>query len=318
MERLTVGCIPYWNLLPLYRELAESDLSCDIKRGKSPSEVNRWLKDGVIDVSPCSSICLEESSFRVAAPIGIASSGKVESVYLGFNAAAAEIYDVFCKRHRLACEIFSHIATVVEVGNPRFARLFYREMDKEAAEIPNNLGLYLTPDSAASSALTKVLLRLWFKSGVVDRLLNRECLYDEDPAVSLLIGDQALERADSFFRKLDLGSIWHEMVGLPFVFAVWQSKRPLNEYWLKHLWGLADLAQINMSLHPERYFENSMGHRARKSLIEYWKLIDYQLHSEHFLSLDLFRSLYRELKSEKSQETQKIGFATPESTPRHP
>lgn len=44
----------------------------------------------------------------------------------------------------------------------------------------------------------------------------------------LMIGDKVFEQADSYPYRLDLGTVWQEMTGLPFVFAVWVKRKGLD------------------------------------------------------------------------------------------
>jgi cyclic dehypoxanthinyl futalosine synthase len=57
---------------------------------------------------------------------------------------------------------------------------------------------------------------------------------------ALLIGDAALEVEGRFRHELDLGAVWKEMTGLPFVFAVWVA-RP-------GLFGADEIAGLQQSL----------------------------------------------------------------------
>ena len=49
----------------------------------------------------------------------------------------------------------------------------------------------------------------------------------------LVIGDRAFEQRRQSTFIYDLGSEWRSITGLPFVFAVWVSKRKLNEDFIK-------------------------------------------------------------------------------------
>jgi len=83
----------------------------------------------------------------------------------------------------------------------------------------------LTTASATSVVLLRILLEL--KNHVSpDYTLfeqGKDHPYDRADAV-LLIGDHALKRprVEGFAYEYDLGGVWHEFTGLPFVFALWQ------------------------------------------------------------------------------------------------
>src|SRR5436853_7298119 len=102
----------------------------------------------------------------------------------------------------------------------------------------------VTPESATSVALTKVLLPEAEQVPLAE--------YDTADA-KLLIGDAALKSAfEDPTPHYDLGRLWLERTGLPMVFAVWACPEPLAE-------GLAELedalvAAVRMAhAEPERH-----------------------------------------------------------------
>jgi len=92
----------------------------------------------------------------------------------------------------------------------------------------------VTPESATSVALTKVLL-----PGADQAPLEA---YDSgESEAKLLIGDAALRSAfEDPTPHYDLGKLWLERTGLPMVFAVWACPEPLAE-------GLAELEDALVS-----------------------------------------------------------------------
>jgi chorismate dehydratase len=90
----------------------------------------------------------------------------------------------------------------------------------------------VTPESATSVALTKVLLP-------EAEHVPLEQYGDAD--AKMLIGDAALKSAfEDPTPHYDLGRLWMERTGLPMVFAVWACPEPLAE-------GLADLEDALVS-----------------------------------------------------------------------
>jgi chorismate dehydratase len=86
----------------------------------------------------------------------------------------------------------------------------------------------VTPESATSVALTKVLLPEAEQAPL-------EAYDAEEAEAKLLIGDAALRSAfEDPTPHHDLGKLWLERTGLPMVFAVWACPEPLAE-------GLAEL-----------------------------------------------------------------------------
>jgi chorismate dehydratase len=92
----------------------------------------------------------------------------------------------------------------------------------------------VTPESATSVALTKVLL-----PEAAQAPLHA---YDSgESEAKLLIGDAALRSAfEDPTPHYDLGKLWLERTGLPMVFAVWACPEPLAE-------GLAELEDALVS-----------------------------------------------------------------------
>jgi len=92
----------------------------------------------------------------------------------------------------------------------------------------------VTPESATSVALTKVLLP------EADQV-PLEAYDTGESEAKLLIGDAALRSAfEDPTPHYDLGKLWLERTGLPMVFAVWACPEPLAE-------GLAELEDALVS-----------------------------------------------------------------------
>ena len=105
-KSLNVGWIPYWNLLPLKRELAAQRFEPALKSG-SPTLINKWLAEGSIHCAPCSSICLiTQSPNEIFVPYGVAASGPVESVYLGLSSPNDALVRKIQHRNQELAKIF--------------------------------------------------------------------------------------------------------------------------------------------------------------------------------------------------------------------
>ncbi|MFW6031962.1 MAG: menaquinone biosynthetic enzyme MqnA/MqnD family protein [Phycisphaeraceae bacterium] len=88
--------------------------------------------------------------------------------------------------------------------------------------------LHADRDSHTSVALAQVLLhRLHRLRPEMVPYQAREAT-GEPPESMLLIGDKVVTsspRAIEYPHQLDLGEAWHELTGLPFVFAVWMARK---------------------------------------------------------------------------------------------
>ncbi|MDO8643492.1 MAG: MqnA/MqnD/SBP family protein, partial [bacterium] len=78
----------------------------------------------------------------------------------------------------------------------------------------------LTSDSVTSVALLQILYRFKWK-------LPFPTLKYEQADAFLKIGDAALFHDDPAFRAIDLGEEWTSWTGLPFIYALWVSNRPV-------------------------------------------------------------------------------------------
>lgn len=83
----------------------------------------------------------------------------------------------------------------------------------------------------------------------------------------LIIGDRAFEYEEKLPYKYDLGAIWKEMTGLPFVFALWVATKPLSikqrdllenalEYGIKNF-EMTD-SMVNLPLDAKAYFKKNI------------------------------------------------------------
>jgi len=300
---LQLGWIPYWNLLPLKRELLRSVKSGLSLQAGHPTQVNRWLADGVVDAAPCSSICLIKSpGNEMALPIGVASDGPVQSVYLGIHGPTSELVECISRRNQSLREVFDY-ATNRYPNDVRLAgeAIWKNTKDLKATTIVPP-PVRFTPASAASATLAKVLYRLWFGDDALRGLLERDqniSLSPDAPSLELLIGDEALARRSEFRQVLDLGAQWKDLTRLPFVYAVWQTQRKsLSTSWRKRISDAAELAQARMTVEPTDYIPDVSPEAqdiTKVDLASYWRDIQYRLTPQHIRGLLLYLSLARQL-----------------------
>ncbi len=175
---LRVGRIDFANCTPMFLALEEGSTGgVEYVRGV-PTELNRQLREGRLDLSPSSSVELLEHPelYGFLPDLSISSIGEVASVVL-----------------------FSRVPVEALAGRP----------------------VGLSPASATSVVLLRVLL---------ERHLGLRPTYREPGPgcdAELWIGDRALReaRTGAWPHALDLGSLWFEWTGTPFVFALWLCRR---------------------------------------------------------------------------------------------
>ncbi len=304
---IQIGWIPYWNLLPLQHELSRlSGRSIKLLAGH-PTAVNRWLSDGTVQLAPASSIALLKSrNLEMALPLGIASDGPVLSVYLGLQRHHECFLNFVTARQRLLNARFHDAVGRFGFDLRQTARLIW---SATRAERPEGMmpALRLTPASAASAALTRLLMNLWIGESQATQMMaqattvqgGHEVAASEDQPIELVIGDEALQRRHEFWRVLDLGQVWQELTGLPFVFGLWQTSSKILPPQLRQILAEAgSIAQARMRVEPQVFFpENPIysGDGNPVDLAAYWKVIQYRLGERHLKSLLLYFSLYLEI-----------------------
>jgi len=273
-QKLRVGYIPYLNCVPFFHYLKQSGFCGTIVPGV-PSALNRMLQAGEIDISPSSSFeyLLNNRDYLLLPGLSISSWGPVESVLLFSPSPPGELHD-----KRIA----------------------------------------ITGESATSINLLRVLLLEYAGLAKVDDYVPEgsveNLIAQGQPA--LLIGDRAMRQAANLPEGIccyDLGALWYEFTGLPFVFALWILRRASARRMSEEIAALQD--QLERSLRRAFSDLDLLAEKqgaegaAGRSLVKYWRLIDYSLSEDHLKGLGLFISLCR--KHGLLQNEPKIEFCQP-------
>jgi len=82
--------------------------------------------------------------------------------------------------------------------------------------------LQLDPQSRTSNILSRILLKYHWK-------MNPELLDTETADAFVQIGDRTFAKRNRYPFQYDLAEEWKKFSGLPFVFAVWASNKPIPE-----------------------------------------------------------------------------------------
>ncbi len=190
---LTLGIIDYLNVEPLYYRLQErlAGRGVEFRRGV-PTELNRALAAGEIDLAPISAIAAAQMADHVAIlpDLSIATLGAVKTVLLfSWMADPRELEDC-----RIA--LSDESATSAELVRI-LAEHFWRVRPRYGAEA-QDLAQMLRRSSAAL---------LIGDGALVESAHRREIPGRGQPYV------------------FDLGDEWLKWTGLPFVFALWAARR---------------------------------------------------------------------------------------------
>lgn len=253
---LRIGRIDYANCTPIFHAFQAGAAAGDyLFESGVPSVLNSRLAAGHIDVCP-------SSSFEYA--------------------CHAERYLIL---PGLSISSIGPVASVL-----LFSRLPIQRLD--GAEI------MLSTDSATSVNLLKILLarRYGFSSHFRPCPPGSRIASHAGSAAMLLIGDSALKAAmepDSGY-VYDLGGLWYEWTGLPFVFALWLCTRPAVERARREVCLLVEKlhkAKRDAALGLDAIADSSpdASWMGRERLLAYWRdNISYDLGEEHIAGLQLF------------------------------
>ncbi len=131
--------------------------------------------------------------------------------------------------------------------------------------------IYLDFHSRTSVQLTKILLRDYWQ--LAPNLLDSQEGYIEKiggTTGALVIGDRAIGLEERFPFVYDLGTIWEQFTGLPFVFAAWVSNKALPATFIEEFseapaYGLGRIPELllllplpNQQFDLEQYFTKNI------------------------------------------------------------
>ncbi|MFQ3574426.1 MAG: menaquinone biosynthesis protein [Thermodesulfovibrionales bacterium] len=169
----------------------------------------------------------------------------------------------------------------------------------EPIEDLNEKVINVTSHSATSVCLLNIIAREFYKINPI--LISRQRPYEDEGNPFLLIGDEALihfKHNKKYPYVYDLGQIWYDFTGLPFVFALWivrraniqGEKRSLFKRFVESLNYARQKALKNMA--EIAIYSDLVKVLTSDEIIDYWKKIDYSLTNRHKESLNLFEQLY--------------------------
>jgi chorismate dehydratase len=255
---MRVGRIPYINCYPVYGAIDRGVVKLDASLvDGTPSELNGRIARGDLDVSVVSAVEYARDSTRyVLLPdLAVSCDGPVRSVMLFSRHRAEELGG----RHVLVSRSSMTSLALLELLFENVWRCTPR----------------FVPGDAELSDVR------WFER--------------EEHDARLVIGDAALllgatAGAPRYAHVYDLGAMWKEWTGLPFVFAVWVALRstPVKQALSVHAaliesrdWGLAHLDEL------ARQASSQTG-VAQSKCLEYLTGLDYGLSYPHLAGLTTF------------------------------
>lgn len=304
ISKTKFGWIPFWNLKPLYNEL-QSELGNDLGFEKgNPTTINKLMAEGKIDLAPCSSVCLALSPEQeLALPLGVVCDGKVLSVYLGIKSENRNLITLIAERQAKVSAALEKIASLGSVDLRKKASLLLEMTAKSEILVSDLPSIKLSTASATSVMLTRIFYRIWFGAEAYQLACQLGKISETpapttNPVFELIIGDEALAKRRAYYHILDLGSLWKDITGLPFVYATWQSKTKIDHEIKKKIMAAAEKAEARMKIEPRVYSPSmpALDDTGKPiDLEDYWKRIYYRLGKKEMKALTFFLSLAKNL-----------------------
>lgn len=254
---LKIGRIAYLNVAPYFHHLRTAGFTGDILSGV-PSELNRMLSAGAIDVCPSSSFeyGLHAADYLLLPGHSISSVGPVHSV------------------------LFFHHEEERAMGEGPIA------ITGESATSINLLKVLMYEFCGATELSCEV------PQGEVEDSLaaGRDALLIGDRAL------RAAKRFRGKVQILDLGALWYHFTGLPFVFALWILRRDVLDDKQEELVQFA--AALNKSrqmafadLMAVAKASANDAVLGQDELVRYWEGMSYELTEGHLEGLRLYFTL---------------------------
>lgn len=261
LNPLRIGEIPYLNMLPIFRALKYYFDTSNISFIKGhPSWLNLQLRNGLIDISPSSSI--EYAKFHdrylIVPDISISSLRMVKSVLLF---SPFDISD----ENRFTVHVTSHSESSLSLLK---------------IEMEEFLGKKITIKKSENPGVDAV------EDGMPYLLIGDEAIRES------LNSDRGKNHT-----MYDLGNIWHTHTGLPFVYALWivnvttfkNHRMSIKKFCRK----LLDAKKIALNLIKDRNQKMmGKGEFPQGFLSNYWSTLSYDLKDE-LKGLELFFNLAR-------------------------
>jgi chorismate dehydratase len=253
---LNIGHIQYANCTPIFSALrSHFDCTGYAFVDGVPARLNAMLRAGALDLSPSSSI------------------------------EYAMAHQQYCLLPELSISAIGAVKSVF-----LFTRVPIEQLD--------GCPIGLSAESDTSVNLVKVLLarKYGFQNSFERSPLPLPEALAKYPGV-LVIGDAALRGAAAAgdYLVYDLGELWHDFTGLPFVFALWIVRREAARAKRAELSALCRDLIAAKKLACASYPEIAAACREREwlgvaELVDYWRTISYELTPAH---LDGARCFFR-------------------------
>jgi len=260
LETLKIGKIPYLNLFPFFYYLEGlKEPSFEFIEGV-PSELNKLLRKGEIDVSPSSSIeyLLNQDLYEIIEGHSVSSIGPVKSIILfsslpieklkNRTVLATDQSDTSVVQLKIIANIFLNLNIKIKRSN--------LSLEEGLKRYPAYL---LIGDEAMKKAFT-----------------NR------------------------VYYTYDLGELWHRHTGLPFVYALWIIRKEVankKSIMIRKLKDALDSIKKEFLENPLKiaHLPQIGGLIGVQNVAEYWRSLSFDFTEAHRRGLKLFMDYSKNL-----------------------
>ena len=257
---MRVGRIPYINCYPVYGAIDRGLVTLDAELVDGiPSALNTRMAEGTLDISVISAVeyARDAARYLLLPDLAISCDGPVRSVMLFSRVPAAALGGkrvLVTRSSMTSVVLLEMLFEQVWGARPHFIPADAEIADLARAEQPEHDARLIIGDAA------------------------------------LLLSSGASDLARMYPHAYDLGDVWKQWTGLPFVFAVWVALRttPVEQSLALHAqlirsrdWGLAHL-----NLLAEQ--ASAATGVSRPTALQYLSGLDYGLRYEHLAGLTTF------------------------------
>jgi chorismate dehydratase len=285
-KNLKIGKIPYSNLFPIYYYLENVSNRPEFLFTEGvPSQLNRMLRDGEIDVSPSSSIeyLRHKDRYSIIPWTSISATGAVGSIYLFSNSELESLGNA-----NISVSSQSETSVVLlKIIMKEFLSLDCSYESTESDSVEENLKKYQAALLIGDAAMKEAKKLSAVSCQLSDN--NKTIIKKPSP-----VTDKPL------LYLYDLGSIWHKHTDLPFVFALWITKKDSLSEKKELLKKLSDdlieakkFSARNLHMLAKKAPQNKW--LSENELVAYWNGISYDFTDEHLEGLMLFEEYAKKL-----------------------
>jgi chorismate dehydratase len=260
--RPRVGHIRFLNCLPLYYGLIHHGAASEMKLAKgTPAELNRWLIEGELDISPISAIeyARNASQLLLLPDLSVGSDGEVKSILLASKVPIEKLDG----------------RSIALADTSRTSQLLLKMILKDKYGVEPAY-FEQPPDLRA----------------MLDRA--EAALLIGDPAL------RALWKPDNDLHLYDLGSEWKSYTGRRMVYAVWAVRRDYYESWPERVAAVYRYFLDSMEysvLHLDRIAAEAAPETGLEApfLANYFRTLRFDLHSGYKRDFLVFLSKAKDL-----------------------